>query len=106
MIQGEAYVPLLYIENMLVHSWPEVARRLTITARMFSNTDIGTTNFHKSGLLLPIVVSMVTFELTTTTKKAEQNKLQVFSAVTDGKYSMERRTTQLSNPWDICTTNK
>ena len=58
------YVPLLYKEKRVVHSCPDVARRFAITARMFSNTDCGTTYFHKAALLLPMVVSMVTFLIT------------------------------------------
>ena len=54
-----AYVPLLKLVKMVAHSDPDVASLLATTARIPSNTDWGVTYFHRSALLLPIVVSMV-----------------------------------------------
>lgn len=55
------YVPLLYMPKMSAHARPFSASRL---ATMFLSHSItaswGFTNFHRSSLLLPIVVSMAT----------------------------------------------
>ena len=56
-----AYVPMLNMEKYFVHVSPEVASRLAMTTLIPSNRALGLTYFHKSGLLLPIVVSMVTY---------------------------------------------
>lgn len=56
------YVPLLYWLKMSAHSFPD---RASLFATMFLNHSMtepwGVTNFHKSALLLPIVVSSVTW---------------------------------------------
>lgn len=58
----ETHVPLLYLLNMLAHSLPVVASRF---ATMFLNhsktVPVGWTYFHRAALLLPMVVSKVTY---------------------------------------------
>ena len=55
------HVPLLYMENMAVQSFPLLVSRLATILRMGSKTaGLGLTNCHKESLLFPIVVSWVT----------------------------------------------
>lgn len=59
------YVPLLCSLKMSAHSWPLSANRLATMFLSHSMTaPLGCTNFHRSGLLLPIVVSKVTWRKT------------------------------------------
>ena len=55
-------VPLLYCANIWGHSLPEPASLLATITLMGSITDIGERSFHRLGLLLPLVVSMVTWK--------------------------------------------
>lgn len=58
----ETHVPLLYLLNISAHWVPVVASRFATMFLTHSKTvPVGWTCFHSAGLLLPMVVSMVTW---------------------------------------------
>lgn len=56
-----AYVPLFSCLKMSVHCNPELASLLATITRKFSRTHCGVTYFHLLGLVLPMVVSILSW---------------------------------------------